>query len=113
MLKDLRKYSANGELLDIKVTLFKSGSKYDGVKMENDTYTSMRVLGNIIFGMNMASARPASDGKDFFYRMVMPVVGDYNQKQNKGNGYNPGAPFYGEHTLSGSAIFLGYFGKMP
>jgi hypothetical protein len=113
MLKDLRKYSANGELLDIKVTLFKSGSKYDGVKMENDTYTSMRVLGNIIFGMNMASARPASDGKDFFYRMVMPEVGDYNQKQNKGNGYNPEAPFYGEHTLSGSAIFLGYFGKKP
>jgi hypothetical protein len=43
----------------------------------------------------------------------MPVVGAYNQYQNKGNGYNPGFPFYGEHTYSGTNIYSGYFGVKP
>jgi hypothetical protein len=67
----------------------------------------------MLFGMNVASARPAMDGKAWFYRMVMPKVGEYNQQQSRGNGYNAGWPFYGERTLSGSAIYLGYFGKNP
>jgi len=35
---------------------------------------------------------------------VMPVVGNYNQLHNGGNGYNSGWPFYGEHTYSGTSI---------
>jgi len=44
-----------------------------------------------------------------FYIPNAKVAGWYNQKQNNGNGYNSGYPFYGEHTYSGTNIFEGYF----
>jgi RHS repeat-associated protein len=113
MLKDLKRLSTNKAILDIKETLMGHGNYYAGIKLADNTYTTVRVLGNMLFGMNVASARDWSDGKEFFYKLVMKDVGEYNQKTNGGNGYNAGWPFYGEHTLSGSAIFLGYFGKKP
>lgn len=51
--------------------------------------------------------------KESYYRAAMPVVGFYNQLQHNGTGYNPGFPFYGEHTYSGTAIYKGYFGVNP
>ncbi|WP_199414973.1 hypothetical protein [Chitinophaga silvisoli] len=47
-----------------------------------------------------------------YYRKVMEKVGSYNQSQNGGNGYNAGAPYYGEHTYSGSYIYYGYFNNL-
>ena len=41
----------------------------------------------------------------------MKKAGKYNQEQNHGNGYNPGFPYYGEHTYSGSFIYYGYYGR--
>ncbi len=43
----------------------------------------------------------------------MPKVGGYNQSQNNGNGYNSEWPFYGEHTLSGSYIYHGFYDSFP
>ncbi|UPK67452.1 hypothetical protein [Chitinophaga filiformis] len=111
MLMDLAKYSANGEILDIKVSF--GMNKYSGVSYVNNTYTSLRVLGNVLFGMNIHSAGPPTFGRDFNYKVVMRKAGKYNQSQNHGNGYNAGWPFYGEHTLSASAIFFGYYGYRP
>lgn len=34
----------------------------------------------------------------------MGKVGEYNQRQNRGNGYNNGYPYFGEHTYSGTFI---------
>ena len=61
--------------------------------------TTIRGLGNEIFGANMAQAasKAANWGidKDAFYHQVMPRVGAYNQSQNKGaTGYNSGWPFF-------------------
>jgi hypothetical protein len=47
-----------------------------------------------------------------FYAFAMPVVGGYNQGL-KGDGYNAGWPFFGEHTYSGTGIYKGYFGSPP
>ena len=38
-------------------------------------------------------------------------VGAYNQSQNNGNGYNPGFPYFGEHSYSGNYIYYGYYGS--
>lgn len=59
----------------------------------------------------MRKTKPLLLGTSWYYKQVMPVVGAYNQKQNNGNGYNAGFPFYGEHTYSGNYIYYGYFGK--
>ena len=59
----------------------------------------------------MKSTKPAFLGTKWYYNQVMQKVGEYNQRQNNGNGYNSGHPFYGEHTYSGSYIYYGYFGK--
>jgi len=80
--------------------------------------TTVRELGNIIFGANMRYINHVALDQIFttpdqMYRDVMPVVGKFNQKHNGGNGYNPTFPFFGEHTYSGSNIFYGYFGYKP
>jgi hypothetical protein len=61
----------------------------------------------------MYSTRPTftSLGDKWYYGKLMQVVGKYNQDQNGGNGYNPGFPYYGEHTYSGSFIYYGFFGE--
>lgn len=80
--------------------------------------TTARTIGNILFGKNMRAINRFTPTQLFvpataFYMSTMPVVGAYNQQQNNGNGYNRGWPFYGEHTYSGTGIYLGYFGKKP
>lgn len=112
-LKYLRDNSGNGKKFDIKASV-KGLSPYDVVMLDGK-YTTIRGLGNEIFGANMGSVSVKSPfNKDFFYHQVMPKVGAYNQSQNKGaTGYNSGWPFYGEHTFSGSYIYRGFFGSLP
>jgi len=117
-LVELALLSKNGGPFDIKTQYPQSsGGKYTAVSY-NGKITTVRTAGNILFGSNMRTinrvsldqiATPAVN----FYNSVMPVVGAYNQHQNNGNGYNAGWPFYGEHTYSGTGIYLGYFGKLP
>ncbi len=45
-----------------------------------------------------------------FYNSVMPVVGFYNQF-GVDKPFNEGPPYYGEHTLSGTYIYGGFFRK--
>ena len=69
-------------------------------------------VGNILFGLNAKSTRPGTImAEPLYYKLIMKRVGAYNQSQNGGNGYNAGWPFYGEHILSGRAIYYGYRGK--
>jgi hypothetical protein len=93
------------------------GDKYMAVSYDGKI-TTARMVGNVLFGVNMRTihnvttsekGKSASD----FYHQTMKVVGGYNQMSNKGNGYNAGPPYYGEHKYSGSGIYLGFFGKNP
>ena len=99
--------------LDIKASLglhpYTPIKHSDGLGMP--TITTLRAAGNIAFGKNMRSTKPALLTESFYYKTVMKKVGEYNQNHNGGNGYNKGFPYYGEHTYSGSYIYLGYFGK--
>ena len=95
-----------------------TGGKFSPVLMSGNTITTVRSLGNLIFGANMRTVYEKSydtflDTPMSFYKLNMPFVGKYNQIQNKGNGYNSGFPFYGEHTYSGTNIYNGYFNKKP
>jgi len=110
--------SRNDRIFDLKSSL--GYSEYEGVYMTTKNnlkvYTSLRVLGNMVFGANMEIARnqamsPMS--KSDFWKMSMTYVGGYNMKQNKVQG-KMNYPYYGEHILSGRAIWLGYYGaKFP
>ncbi len=112
-LSYLRDNSGNGKKFDIKASV--AGFSPESVVMLDGKLTTIRGLGNEIFGANMNVAADKSPfHQDFFYHQVMPKVGAYNQSQNKGaTGYNSGWPFYGEHTFSGSYIFHGYYGRFP
>jgi hypothetical protein len=110
----LKKMSQNGGPLDFKVSL--GLHPYTPIKVgESNMITTLRGMGNMIFGMNITHTIPMMNwmGNENFYTGVMNKVGAYNQSQNHGNGYNAGWPFYGEHTYSGTYIYFGYFGKMP
>jgi hypothetical protein len=111
----LAKYSRNGKVFDLKASL--GESSYTGVYMtttnNQKVYTSLRVLGNMVFGANMDIARQQSSepmSKSEFWKMAMVYVGGYNMKQNKVEG-KISYPYYGEHLLSGRAIWLGYWGS--
>ena len=110
----LAKYSRNGKIFDIKASL-PGYSAYTGVYMNTKNnlkvYTSLRVLGNMVFGSNMEIARKQSSrpmSKSEFWKMSMVYVGGYNMRQNKVEGKMK-YPYYGEHILSGRAIWLGYY----
>ncbi|MBQ3381829.1 MAG: hypothetical protein IJG54_00630 [Bacteroidales bacterium] len=106
--------SSRGNSLDVKISL--QLDKYTPVLVSYTSnnkpiITTLRAIGNIAFGINMYKCNLSSLNKDDFYKMVMPYVGFYNQWDNNGNGYNKGFPYYGEHSYSGSYIYLGYYGK--
>jgi len=108
----LRSMSQNGGPLDIKASF--GLHPYTPVSTGNSNMiTTLRGMGNMIFGMNIAHTKPLLLGSSWYYTQVMKQVGVYNQSQNHGNGYNAGWPFYGEHTYSGTYIYFGYFGQMP
>lgn len=58
--------------------------------------TTLRAMGNLIFGANMRKTKPLILTKKWYYDQVMKQVGSYNQSQNKGEGYNIGFPYFGE-----------------
>jgi uncharacterized protein RhaS with RHS repeats len=110
--------SRNGGPFDIKAGYpEKTGGVYTAVSF-NGKITTVRTLGNILFGTNMKTINTVTLSQlltpsKSFYMTIMPLVGAYNQSQNHGNGYNAGYPFYGEHTYSGTGIYFGFFGKNP
>lgn len=110
-LEVLKQMSRNGAALDFKASL--GLHMYTPLKVMDGSsgpiLTTIRAAGNITFGMNMRMTEPLLLTKDYYYRKVMEKVGEYNQTQNSGNGYNSGYPYYGEHTYSGSYIYFGYF----
>lgn len=107
--------SRNNGYYDIKTKYPEStGGFYTPVSMGNNTITTVRSLGNLIFGANMRTTYEHTfdtclDTPTSFYKLNMPIVGWYNQHQNDGYGYNSGFPYYGEHTYSGINIYRGYF----
>jgi hypothetical protein len=101
--------SRNDAPLDIKSSM--GLDRHAEIRWDENTITSMRALGNILFGKNLAAAKSFFSNKYLYYARTMTVVGLYNQIKNDGNGYNSGWPFFGEHTLSGSAIYYGFLGK--
>ena len=110
----LKSMSGNGKQLDFKSSLglpaytaLEAGHTSDG----KPVITTLRAVGNIIFGANMHSIIVPFIAAEFRYKEAMKRVGEYNQTQNGGNGYNAGYPYYGEHTYSGSYIYYGYFGS--
>ena len=115
----LASLSRNNAYFDIKENYpVSSGGYYTPVILIGNTITTVRALGNIIFGTNMRTVFDKSwntmfQSPDHFYNLYMRPVGKYNQKQNNGNGYNSGFPFYGEHTYSGTNIYSGYFMNKP
>ena len=109
----LAKLSKSLAPLDIKVSLgldaytaIKAGTNSNGYPV----ITTLRAVGNMLFGANLRSLKPIAFTESTFYHMVMPFVGLYNQLSNGGNLYNMSPPFYGEHEYSGSYIQYGYFG---
>ena len=114
-LEVLRNLSANNEALDIKnslglhpYTAISAGVNRDGTPI----ITTLRAMGNMIFGANVHLTKPFLLGTPtWYYSQVMQKVGEYNQSQNSGLGYNIGYPYYGEHQYSGSYIYYGYYGK--
>ena len=113
-LEILRDMSANGAALDFKVSLGKD--KYTAIRAGTTSdgkpiITTLRAMGNMTFGANMRNTKPIVIGVNWYYSRVMGKVGEYNQRQNRGNGYNNGYPYFGEHTYSGSYIYYGYFGS--
>lgn len=111
-------YTGNGRkgILDLKGSL--GLNMYTPVKAGSNI-TSLRAASNILFGFNLrkiydkhknkSDFREKFSNAETFYSYAMQAVGGYNQFQNKGNGYNKGFPFFGEHTYSGSNIYRGYF----
>ncbi|WP_238988056.1 RHS repeat-associated core domain-containing protein [Prevotella koreensis] len=114
-LEVLRSLSANNAALDIKASLgldpytaIRAGVNRNGTPK----ITTLRAMGNMLFGANVHSTKPYLLGTPtWYYTKVMQKVGEYNQKQNSGQGYNKGFPYFGEHTYSGSYIYYGYYGK--
>ena len=114
-LEVLRSLSANNAALDVKVsfgqhpyTAINAGTNSNGTPK----ITTLRAMGNMIFGANVHSTKPYLLGTpNWYYSKVMGEVGKYNQSQNSGLGYNKGFPYFGEHTYSGSYIYYGYYGK--
>lgn len=110
--------SRNGGRYDIKSDFSQAtGGGYTAVSY-NGKITTARTAGNILFGQNLRTINKVSADQIFisaqaFYKLTMPAVGAYNQKQNNGNGYNSGFPFYGEHEYSGTGIYQGFFGTKP
>jgi RHS repeat-associated protein len=111
----LAKYSRNEKIFDLKASL-PGYTAYTGLYMYSKNnlkvYTSLRVLGNMVFGANMEIARQQSSSpmsKSEFWKMSMVYVGGYNMRQNKVEG-KLNYPYYGEHIMSGRAIWLGYWG---
>ncbi len=110
--------SRNGGVYDLKVnpelTSISAGGRYTPY-MYGGRVATIREISNQVFGYNLRQVHSNSiDGKLFnppvaFYIPNAKAAGWYNQKQNNGNGYNSGYPFYGEHTYSGTNIFEGYF----
>ena len=91
-----------------KYTAISAGNTSDGKPI----ITTLRAMGNMTFGANMRSTKPYLLGSPtWYYGKVMNEVGAYNQRNNGGNGYNKGFPYYGEHTYSSSYIYYGYFGN--
>ncbi len=108
----LKRLSANGEALDFKVSLgvdkftaLQMGSTNEGLPIIN----TLRGVSNIMFGSNLRYCNRILGFDNVWYRISMSEVGEYNQTQNKGNGYNAGYPFYGEHTYSGTNIQRGFW----
>ena len=114
-LEVLRSLSANNAALDIKASLgldpytaIRAGVNRNGTPK----ITTLRAMGNMLFGANVHSTKPYLLGTPtWYYTKVMQKVGEYNQKQNTGQGYNKGFPYFGEHMYSGSYIYYGYYGK--
>ena len=108
----LRSLSHNTAPLDLKVSL--KHNPYTAISVGanrngSPIITTLRAIGNILFGANMRLSKPYFMPIDFYYKGVMKRVGAYNQTQNSGIGYNKGFPYYGEHTYSGSYIYYGYY----
>ncbi|GEN78207.1 hypothetical protein CHA01nite_39470 [Chryseobacterium hagamense] len=111
-LQVLRELSANGSILDVKVsmglhpyTAIGNGKNSRGKPI----ITTLRAMGNMGFGANMLLSKPPIVGKDYWYGVIMNKAGQYNQSQNGGNGYNAHYPYFGEHSYSGSYIYFGYY----
>jgi RHS repeat-associated protein len=108
--------SKNGGLFDLKKDFTaKTGDQWTPVRLGN-VITTIRTVGNILFGMNLRSVYGSSTSLGMFtptqfYSYVMKIVGQYNQTQNKGTGFNSDFPFFGEHTYSGTNNYFGFFGK--
>ena len=114
-LKVLKSLSANGEALDLKVSL--KADPYTALKFGTmngkPRITTLRGIGNMAFGSNFESVYTQATcgvSKRQYYDLVMNQVGKYNQSQNDGNGYNSGYPYFGEHDYSGSYIYYGFWG---
>jgi hypothetical protein len=80
-LEILRAMSGNGEALDFKVSL--GLDKYSAIKAGETSegkpiITTLRAIGNITFGANMHSTAPGILTDNFFYKLVMKMVGKYN-----------------------------------
>jgi RHS repeat-associated protein len=113
-LEILREMSRNKCPLDFKVSLgrhqytaLKAGSTSDGKPI----ITTLRAMGNITFGANVKSTKPAWAYEAWYFSKVMEKAGEYNRSQHNGKEYNKGFPYFGEHTYSGSFIYYGYFGR--
>ncbi len=84
--------SRNNAYYDIKEKYPQSsGGYYTPVLLDGNTITTVRALGDLIFGANMRTVYDKSwdtflDTPKSFYKLNMPFVGRYNQYQNNGNG---------------------------
>jgi hypothetical protein len=107
----IRDASANKGVLDLKAHL----GDITPVAMADGRITTVRAIGNLAFGRNMKSAMPPIGYlmQEVYYETVMRQVGGYNQRQNTGNGYNGGWPFFGEHEYSGTYIYKGFWNRFP
>jgi len=119
-------WSGNGHIYDIKAnkkiapqgsyTAFEyNGGSYAITEGAIPTMTTARAIGNIIFGKNMRTIYDRNktlggDTPSQFCNSVMHVVGFYNQF-GVDKPFNEGLPYYGEHTLSGTYIYGGFFRK--
>jgi hypothetical protein len=107
-LADLAFLSRNTGPYDLKVSL--GLDAYAGIRFNDNTVTSLRVASNILFGQNLYSCKDAANDAFDFYNAAMFFVGKYNQIENGPGNYNSGYPFFGEETISGKGIYLGYWG---
>jgi RHS repeat-associated protein len=107
----LEKMSKNGKCLDIKASM--GLNEYTPVLVAKGAVTkitTLRAVGNFAFGANLKTCgTPLMSDLDFYKLMMKNYIGPYNQSANKGNGYNKGWPYYGEHSYSGWYIYNGFF----